>query len=39
MEEGYRWRREEAYLLLTQVADGRICNSMAVRCVMPKAYL
>jgi amidase len=39
MEEGYRWRREEAYLLLTQVADGRLCNSMAVRCVMPKAYL
>ena len=39
MEEDYGWEREEAYLLLTQVADGRICNSFTIRCVMPKVYL
>lgn len=39
MEEGYGWEREEAYLLLTQVSDGRICNSFTIRCVMPKVYL
>ena len=39
MEEEYGWDRGEAYLLATQVADGRICNSLAVRAIMPKRYL
>ncbi len=39
MEEDYGWDRSEAYLLATQVADGRICSSIAIRAIMPKRYL
>lgn len=39
MEEDYGWDRGEAYLLATQVADGRLCSNLAVRAIMPKRYL
>lgn len=39
MEADYGWDRGEAYLLATQVADGRLGNSFTVRAVMPKRYL
>ncbi|MCL4498915.1 MAG: acetamidase/formamidase family protein [Chloroflexi bacterium] len=39
MEEDYGWDRAEAYLLATQVADGRLCSNLAVRAIMPKKYL
>ncbi|MBI2941739.1 MAG: acetamidase/formamidase family protein [Chloroflexi bacterium] len=39
MEADYGWDRAEAYLLATQVADGRIGNSETIRAVMPKRYL
>lgn len=39
MEADYGWDRGEAYLLLSQVAHGRLCNSWTIRCVMPKTYL
>jgi acetamidase/formamidase len=39
MEEEYGWDRGEAYMLATQVADGRLCSNLAVRAIMPRKYL
>ncbi len=39
LEEEFGFERGDAYMLLGQVADGRICNMFTARCVFPKHYL
>jgi amidase len=39
LEEEYNFDRGEAYMLLGQVADARICNMFTACCVFPKRYL
>jgi acetamidase/formamidase len=39
LEEEFGFDRGEAYMLLGQVADGRICNMFTARCVFPRCYL
>ena len=39
LEEEFGFDRGDAYMLLGQVADGRICNMFTGRCLVPRRYL